>query len=71
MAKSMKKHTKRTGSKKKAMRGGFSKLENPSETAATFAQGAGAQGAAPYIESKYGSVSQQYNDVFDINSKTQ
>lgn len=71
MAKSMKRHRKRTGSKKKAMRGGFPKLVNPAETSATFAQGAGAEGAAPYVEAKYGDVNQQYNSVFDINSKTQ
>ena len=67
----MKRQRKRTGSKKKAMRGGFSKLVNPAETSATFAQGAGAEGAAPYVEAKYGDVNQQYNSVFDINSKTQ
>ena len=36
----------------------------------SFEYGAGAEGAAPYVEARYGDVNQQYNDVFDINSKT-
>lgn len=71
MAKTMKKYRKHSGSRKKAMKGGFSKMMDPAMSSASFSQSANAQGAAPYIESRYGDVSQQYNNVFDINSTTQ
>lgn len=70
MAKTMKKYRKRTGSRKKKMRGGFPTPTNVAATSASFQQGPGAEGAAPYVEAKYGTTNQQYNDVFDIGSKT-
>lgn len=70
MAKTMKKYRKRTGSRKKKMRGGFPTPTNVAATSASYSQGAGAEGAAPYVEAKYGTTNQQYNDVFDQGSKT-
>ena len=70
MAKTMKKHSKRNASRKKKMHGGFPTPTTPAATSATFEYGPGAEGAAPYVEARYGDVNQQYNDVFDINSKT-
>lgn len=70
MAKTMKRHRKRTASRKKKMHGGLPTPTNPAATSATFASGPGAEGAAPYVEARYGDVNQQYNDVFNINSKT-
>lgn len=70
MAKTMKKYRKRTGSRKKKMRGGLPTPTNVAATSASFQQGPGAEGAAPYVEAKYGTTNQQYNDVFDIGSKT-
>ena len=70
MAKTMKKYRKRTGSRKKKMHGGFPTPTNVAATSASFSQGPGAEGAAPYVEAKYGTTNQQYNDVFDQGSKT-
>ena len=70
MAKTMKRHRKRTASRKKKMHGGYPTPTNPAATSASFSSGAGAEGAAPYVEARYGDVNQQYNDVFNINSKT-
>ena len=70
MAKTMKRHRKRTASRKKKMHGGYPTPTNPAATSASYSSGAGAEGAAPYVEARYGDVNQQYNDVFNINSKT-
>ena len=71
MAKSMKRHRKHSGSRRKRMRGGYSQGVNPAATSATFNQGPNAEGGAQYVEARYGDTNQQYNDVFDIGSKTQ
>ena len=71
MAKSVKRYRKRTGSRRKSMRGGYSQGVNPAATSATFNQGPNAEGGAQYVEARYGDTNQQYNDVFDIGSKTQ
>ena len=70
MAKTMKKHLKRTASRKKKMHGGYPTPSNPAATSASFTEGPGAEGAAPYVEARYGDGNQQYNEVFDIGSKT-
>ena len=54
----------------KRMKGGYSSNINPAQSSATFSPSPNAVGASSYVENNYGNTNQQYNDVFDINSKT-
>ena len=70
MAKSNKRRTMKRHSRKHRMRGGYSDNMNVAGTAADFSSGPNAEGANTWVEGKYGTMNQQYSNVFDIGSKT-